>query len=47
LQVHCRPHSTVNEGNERLWYPLDAPPRIGLPQPIRELLARLRAACAA
>jgi A/G-specific adenine glycosylase len=47
LQVRCRPHSTVNEGNERLWYPLDAPPRIGLPQPIRELLARLRAACAA
>jgi A/G-specific adenine glycosylase len=47
LQVLCRPHATVRDGDDRLWYPLDAPPRIGLPQPIRELLTRLRAASAA
>ena len=46
LRVLCRPRS-VNEGDDRLWYPLEAPPRIGLPQPIRELLARLRSAYAA
>jgi A/G-specific adenine glycosylase len=47
LQVLCRPRSTVSDGNARLWYPLNAPPRIGLPQPIRDLLARLHAASAA
>ncbi len=45
LQVRCRPHARVRELDDRLWYPLDTPPRIGLPQPIRELLARLHAAC--
>jgi A/G-specific adenine glycosylase len=33
---------TVLEGEGRLWYQLDAPPRIGLPQPILHLLQRLR-----
>jgi A/G-specific adenine glycosylase len=47
LQVLCRPRTTVREDDDRLWYPLEAPPRIGLPQPIRELLTRLRAAGAA
>jgi A/G-specific adenine glycosylase len=44
VQVLCRPHVMVREADDRLWYSLDAPPRIGLPQPIRELLARLHAA---
>ncbi len=29
-------------GEERLWYSLVAPPRLGLPQPVRQLLERLR-----
>jgi A/G-specific adenine glycosylase len=32
----------VLEGGDRLWYQLDAPPRVGLPQPIRQLFERLR-----
>lgn len=32
----------VFDGDDRLWYRLDAPPRVGLPQPIRELFERLR-----
>jgi hypothetical protein len=30
----------VSEGG-RLWYQLDAPPKVGLPQPIRQLFDRL------
>ncbi len=33
--------SRVSEGGDRLWYLLDAPPRVGLPQPIRQLFERL------
>ena len=33
---------TVREGEERLWYALEAPPRVGLPQPIHALFVRLR-----
>jgi hypothetical protein len=33
----------VQDGGNRLWYQLDAPPRIGLPQPILKLFERLRA----
>jgi A/G-specific adenine glycosylase len=47
LQVRCQPGAKVNEAEDRLWYPLEAPPRIGLPQPILELFERLRAAPAA
>ncbi len=36
----------VRDGENRLWYSLDAPPRIGLPQPIRQLFERLRAGTA-
>ncbi len=37
----------VREGDGRLWYALEAPPKVGLPQPIRELFVRLRnGACA-
>jgi A/G-specific adenine glycosylase len=44
LRVHCKASDAVREGDGRLWYRLDAPPRIGLPQPIRRLFERLRAA---
>jgi A/G-specific adenine glycosylase len=43
LQVRCEPGAKVNDAEDRLWYPLEAPPRIGLPQPILELFERLRA----
>ncbi len=42
LQVFCTPSGKVDEGHDRLWYQLDAPPRIGLPQPVAQLLERLR-----
>jgi A/G-specific adenine glycosylase len=32
----------VRESDDRLWYALEAPPKVGLPQPIHELLARMR-----
>jgi hypothetical protein len=32
----------VREGNDRLWYALEAPPKVGLPRPIHELFARMR-----
>jgi A/G-specific adenine glycosylase len=44
LAVRCRPNSGVRDSDGRQWYPIDAPPRIGLPQPIRRLFERLRAA---
>jgi A/G-specific adenine glycosylase len=44
LRVRCRPHGAVHEGDDRLWYALAAPPRVGLPQPIRQLFERLRVA---
>ena len=42
IQVQCEPRAAVREGTERLWYQLSAPPRIGLPQPIRRLFEQLR-----
>jgi A/G-specific adenine glycosylase len=42
LRVRCETLPTVCDGDDRLWYRLDAPPRIGLPQPIRRLFERLR-----
>jgi A/G-specific adenine glycosylase len=44
LRVRCAIRRAVHDGSERLWYSLDAPPRVGLPQPIRQLFARLLAA---
>jgi A/G-specific adenine glycosylase len=41
IRVVCTPGNAVREGEGRLWYSLAAPPRVGLPQPIRQLLARL------
>ncbi len=40
ILVRCAPGG-VNEADDRLWYALDAPPRVGLPQPIRQLFDRL------
>jgi A/G-specific adenine glycosylase len=42
LRVRCRPMPAVHESEDRLWFRLDAPPRVGLPQPIRRLFERLR-----
>jgi A/G-specific adenine glycosylase len=45
LRVRCRPNGAVREeGADRLWYALAAPPKVGLPQPIRQLFERLRVA---
>jgi A/G-specific adenine glycosylase len=42
VRVRCQPRLKIHDGSDQLWYPLDAPPRIGLPQPIRRLFDRLR-----
>ncbi len=42
LVVKCKPHEEVREGDDRLWYRLGDPPRVGLPQPIMKLFERLR-----
>jgi A/G-specific adenine glycosylase len=44
LRVRCQPGAGVHDGDDRLWYRLGSPPRVGLPQPIRALFERLRAA---
>jgi len=41
LRIACRRQTGVADDAQRLWYRLDAPPRVGLPQPIRQLFARL------
>lgn len=42
LRVRCDMKTGVSDGDNRRWYQLEAPPRIGLPQPIRRLFERLR-----
>src|SRR3984957_1111090 len=42
LRVRGRAFPTVRDGEDRLWYRLGDPPRVGLPQPIRQLFERLR-----
>jgi A/G-specific adenine glycosylase len=42
LLVRGRQALQVLDRDDRLWYQLDAPPRVGLPQPILQLLERLR-----
>ena len=42
VRVRCAPTDAVREGEGRLWYTLSAPPRIGLPQPIKALLETIR-----
>jgi len=44
VRVRCLPHAAVHDGDDRLWYRLGDPPRVGLPQPIRQLFERLRSA---
>ena len=44
VRVRCRPNPAIHESDDRLWYSLGSPPRVGLPQPIRQLFARLRSA---
>jgi A/G-specific adenine glycosylase len=41
LRVRCKPVFGVREAEDRLWYALRAPPRVGLPQPIVQLFDRL------
>jgi hypothetical protein len=43
LRVRCELSSQVREDGDLLWYRLESPPRIGLPQPIAQLFERLRA----
>jgi A/G-specific adenine glycosylase len=47
VRVRCQPVSQVREAEDRLWYALSAPPRIGLPQPIVELFDRMRVSAGA
>jgi A/G-specific adenine glycosylase len=42
LRVRCQPSDAVRDGDDRLWYRLGDPPRVGLPQPILKLFERLR-----
>jgi A/G-specific adenine glycosylase len=42
LLIECEPGAQVRESDDRLWYSLDSPPRVGLPQPISQLFERLR-----
>jgi len=46
LRVRGTPIRKVLDGADRIWYRLDAPPRVGLPQPILQLFKRLRAGTA-
>jgi A/G-specific adenine glycosylase len=41
LRVRCTASLGVRETDDRLWYALRAPPRVGLPQPIIQLFDRL------
>ncbi len=42
IRVRCRPNAAIHEGDDRLWYRLDTPARVGLPQPILKLFERMR-----
>ncbi|MHB8722349.1 MAG: A/G-specific adenine glycosylase [Steroidobacteraceae bacterium] len=44
LRVRCRSASAVHDGEDRIWYQLGNPPKVGVPQPIRQLFERLLAA---
>ena len=43
LHVRCRDEGSQPVQEDRMWYPLRTPPRVGLPQPIRRLVAELSA----
>ena len=42
IMIRCEPNLSVRDADDRLWYQLESPPRIGLPQPINQLFERLR-----
>jgi A/G-specific adenine glycosylase len=42
VRVRCERSLEVREAEDRLWYALNAPPRVGLPQPIVQLFDRMR-----
>jgi A/G-specific adenine glycosylase len=42
LVIDCESSAGDSDNRDRLWYRLDSPPRIGLPQPISQLFERLR-----
>jgi A/G-specific adenine glycosylase len=42
LRVRCTFPSEVREANDRIWYALGSPPKVGLPQPIHQLFARMQ-----
>ena len=46
LCVRCRPGARISDRDDQLWYALARPARIGLPQPVRRLIAELAAATA-
>jgi A/G-specific adenine glycosylase len=41
LRVRVLRREEVREPDDRRWYQLSAPPRVGMPQPIRQLFARM------
>ncbi len=41
VRVRCAPSLEVRESDDRLWYSLMTPPKVGLPQPIHRLLERM------
>lgn len=41
LRVRCTPPSRVQEADDRIWYELRSPPKIGLPRPIHQLFERM------
>jgi A/G-specific adenine glycosylase len=41
LRVRLQHPDVVRDADDRLWYRLRVPPRVGLPQPIRQLFARM------
>jgi A/G-specific adenine glycosylase len=42
VRVRCRQILEVRAAEDRLWFALESPPRVGLPQPISQLFERLR-----
>jgi A/G-specific adenine glycosylase len=41
LRVRCTPSVEVREADDRIWYALDSPPKVGLPRPIHRLFERM------
>jgi A/G-specific adenine glycosylase len=42
LRVRFTPLSRVREADDRIWYALRTPPKVGLPRPIHQLFERMR-----